>query len=268
MSTPNPLVPQGTFAEKGKSHIRVAVFTILAVHVVLLSALLIAGCKRTTTEEQPPDQTAITPPPPAPPPIEPPVMPPPIDTSLPVVAPPPPPVVDVAPPPPPVNVAPAVVETPSQEHVIVKGDTFALLATKYHVSVNAIKQANPNLNPTRLKIGDKVKIPAATAVPAAQPGAAAPAGEGKTYKVKSGDNLTKIAKAHGTTAKALRAANNLSTDQIKVGQTLKIPGKSTPTAPVFEPTPAPAPAPAPVEPPPAPVTPVPFAPPTGAPRNI
>jgi len=261
MSTPNPLVPQGTFAEKGKSHIRVAVFTILAVHVVLLSALLIAGCKRTTTEEQPaPEQTAVTPPPP-PPPIEPPVLPPPVDTNMPAVVP-PPPVVDIAPPPPP----PVVVESPGQEHVIVKGDTFATLATKYHVSVNAIKQANPNLNPNRLKIGDKVKIPAATATPSAQPGAAAPAAsEGKTYKVKSGDNLTKIAKANGTTAKALRAANNLSTDQIKVGQPLKIPGKAAPA-----PAPTPAPAPAPIEPipAPAPATPVPMAPPASTPRNI
>src|SRR5688500_5496862 len=49
MNTPNPLIPQGTFLEqKGRSHIRIAVFTILAVHVVLLGSLLMAGCKRTT----------------------------------------------------------------------------------------------------------------------------------------------------------------------------------------------------------------------------
>lgn len=257
MSTPNPLVPQGTFADKGKSHVRVAVFTILAIHVVLLSALLIAGCKRTTTEEQLPDPTAVTPP--LPPPIEPPMLPPPIDANLPPVA--PPPVVDIVQPPPP----PIIAETPGQEHVIVKGDIFATMATKYHVSVNAIKQANPNLNPNRLKIGDKVTIPAATGITSAQPGGASPAADkGKTYKVKSGDNLTKIAKAHGTTVKALRAANNLSTDQIKVGQALKIPSKSTPVSP------APAPAPAPIEPAPvpAPATPVPFTPPAGTPSNI
>lgn len=264
MSTPNPLVPQGTFADKGKSHIRVAVFTILAVHVVLLSALLIAGCKRTTTEEQPaPDQTVVTPPPPPPPPIEPPALPPPIDTNMPADVP-PPPVVDIAPPPPP----PVVVETPGQEHVIIKGDTFATMATKYRVSVNAIKQANPNLNPNRLKIGDKVKIPAAT-TSSAQPVDMAPAADAsKTYKVKSGDNLTKIAKVHGTTPKALRAANNLSTDQIKVGQTLKIPSKAARVTPALDPAPAPAPAPIEPIPTPAPVTPMPFAPPAGTPSNI
>ena len=47
------------------------------------------------------------------------------------------------------------------------------------------------------------------------------------YTVKSGDSLYKIAKLNETTAKALRAANNLKTDQIKVGQKLKIPTKGS-----------------------------------------
>jgi hypothetical protein len=46
MNTPNPLVPQGSFADKGKHHIRITVFAILAVHVVLLGVLLIAGCNK------------------------------------------------------------------------------------------------------------------------------------------------------------------------------------------------------------------------------
>jgi LysM repeat protein len=65
---------------------------------------------------------------------------------------------------------------------------------------------------------------------------------GETYTVKSGDSLTKIAKAHGTTVKAIRAENNLTTDHIKVGQKLKIPARAEAAAPV-EPMPAPAPAP-------------------------
>lgn len=47
----------------------------------------------------------------------------------------------------------------------------------------------------------------------------------KTYKVKSGDNLEKIAKANGTTIKALRETNQLASDKIREGQTLKIPEK-------------------------------------------
>jgi LysM repeat protein len=43
------------------------------------------------------------------------------------------------------------------------------------------------------------------------------------YVVKSGDSLTRIAKAHGTTVKALKAANGLQNDRIVVGAKLKIP---------------------------------------------
>ena len=49
-----------------------------------------------------------------------------------------------------------------------------------------------------------------------------------TYVVKSGDMLEKIARRHGTTAKAIMRENNLRTTLIKVGQKLKIPsGKSS-----------------------------------------
>ena len=52
--------------------------------------------------------------------------------------------------------------------------------------------------------------------------------------MKSGDNLTKIAAQYGISVKALRAANGLKTDSIKVGQKLKIPAKAS--APVTAPT--------------------------------
>ena len=63
--------------------------------------------------------------------------------------------------------------------------------------------------------------------------APAPDADG-TYTVKSGDVLGSIAKKHGTTVAKLREANNLKTDQIKVGQKLKIPAGGA------KPSPAPA----------------------------
>src|SRR6266446_3168580 len=117
MNTPSPLIPQGTFADnRGRSHIRIAVFTILAVHVVLLGALLMAGCRK-----NPEDTTADakntpgvysnivlapdTNPPPAPPPA---ITP--INTSPLVVTPPAP---DNLPPP-----------VAGSEYVVVKNDSF------------------------------------------------------------------------------------------------------------------------------------------------
>ncbi len=43
------------------------------------------------------------------------------------------------------------------------------------------------------------------------------------YVIKPGDTLTRIAKTHGTTVKALKAANSLANDRIVVGARLKIP---------------------------------------------
>jgi LysM repeat protein len=135
------------------------------------------------------------------------------------------------PPPPP----PPVYSTPEKEHTVAKGDSFYTLGRKYGVGYMAIVEANPGVDPTKLKIGQKVKIPSprtkeglpadngtATSVPAAA----------KTYTVKSGDTLMKIAKTYGVTVKALRSVNNLKTDRIKVGDKLKIPAKSAAPAPV------------------------------------
>lgn len=45
------------------------------------------------------------------------------------------------------------------------------------------------------------------------------------YKVRSGDNLSKIAKRHGVTVDAIKKANNMSNDRLSVGQKIKIPAK-------------------------------------------
>ena len=44
-------------------------------------------------------------------------------------------------------------------HKIQSGDTFAKLAVKYKVSLDAILKANPDVNPSKLRIGQDVVIP-------------------------------------------------------------------------------------------------------------
>ncbi|NKB46337.1 MAG: AMIN domain-containing protein [Legionellales bacterium] len=44
-----------------------------------------------------------------------------------------------------------------------------------------------------------------------------------SYKVTRGDSLSHIAQRHGVSVRALKAANQLTSDNIRVGQTLKIP---------------------------------------------
>jgi LysM repeat protein len=48
-------------------------------------------------------------------------------------------------------------------------------------------------------------------------------GEAKTYKVRPGDTLEKIARLHQTTAEKIRKLNSLEQDLIVVGQELKLP---------------------------------------------
>src|SRR5262249_31478559 len=122
--------------------------------------------------------------------------------------------------------------TGATEYIIAKGDTFSIIAKKFHISTKALMDANPGVEPTKLKIGEKINIPAATAsATSSTSGAAttaAPSGE-QTYTVKSGDSLTKIATQFATSVKAIRSLNNLKTDKIVVGQKLRIPPKSSGT---------------------------------------
>jgi LysM repeat protein len=238
MNSPSPLVPQGSNLEqknRSRSRVKVAFFCVVGVHVaVMLVALLAQGCKREQPVPQPDMVEPVTE----------------MDTN--VVA----PDTNAAPNYEPTP-APAVVETPApatptvNEYVIQKGDTFYGIAKKFGVSMKAIQDANPSVQPTKLKPGQKIVIPSAAAAPA---GVATPTlsetGE-QTYVVKSGDTLSSIATKFHSTVKALRAANNLTTDKIYVGHKLKIPAKAEAPAPVPVPETMPAPA-APAAPAPAP----------------
>ena len=246
---------------RGKSHVRIAFYTIVAVHLLVIGGLLILGCKRDDKDKEitgdlpaatndlaavPPfgsDPAVVTPAPTGttdtnltPPPTLEPTTPPTTlaNTGLTAVPPQPP----TVPPPAPVT---ENVETLTREHVIVRNDTFGSLAVKYGVAVRAIQAANPGVDPTRLKIGQKIKIPATSATGARNGGTATPAGASTdVYVVKSGDNLGRIAAANGTTVRELQRLNNLSTTQIRVGQKLKRPPRSAPAPGGAAPIPAPA----------------------------
>jgi len=257
MNNPNPFVPKGSLLEQQsqrRSRLKLAVFCVLAISVTGLVAMLIQGCKRENPEANanPPADTnlpslSMNTPPPA-------------DTNLP----PAPPVASNPPPvAPPVVVPPPVTPPPVEpaagtEYVVVQGDTLAKIAKTHGISLKALEAANPGVDPKKLKIKQKLVLPAATTSTSATPAApGAPEGSGEVYVVKSGDTLGKIARAHGTTVKALQAANNLSTTKIKVGEKLTLPAKTEAAAPASTPdtgaaAPMPVSNPAPVTPSPAP----------------
>lgn len=53
-----------------------------------------------------------------------------------------------------------VATTETKVHTIRSGDTFTKLSDQYNVSVAAILAANPDVDPRRLAVGQKIKIPA------------------------------------------------------------------------------------------------------------
>jgi len=107
-------------------------------------------------------------------------------------------------------------------------DTFSKIASKHGVSLNALLRANPTSDPKRLQIGKSINIPASAKRPPAAAAAAtssAGAQAALIYEVQPGDNLTVIARKHGTMVNAIKALNRMRSDRIKIGDKLKIPAR-------------------------------------------
>ncbi|MGA3179030.1 MAG: LysM peptidoglycan-binding domain-containing protein [Verrucomicrobiota bacterium] len=271
MNTPNPLLPQGSLPQRGKSSIYLKVLMIVAIHTVLIGGILMVGCKNAakdhasatpaddmaaTQSNSSPMSADLTPAPgtaPAPAVVAPPLAGTPLPQSNQLV----PPVL--------ATVAPLAAAPPTpgvaREYVIVSGDTLGALAKRNGVSIKSIVDANPGIDAKKLRIGYKLQIPAgsapASAASAGAAGASATAtessalasGDATAYTVKPGDVLLRIAHNHGTTVKAILALNDMKTTSIKSGQKLKLPVMkvaSTDTMPAAPSAPAAA-APAPGE---------------------
>jgi len=233
MNNQSPLVPQGSLLDqknKGRARVKIAVFLVLAIHGVGLMALLMQGCKKepdsTTGATNAAANTESTNTP-APSFVEPTNSPTlgatnPLPSGTSTVATPIPEQPQTPPNPPPT----------ASDYTIAKGDTFSTVAKKFHVPTKALLEANPSVEPTKLKIGQTIHIPAVLTAALMTTGiTAAPLTDtmstGKAYSVKSGDSLTKIAGEFGVSVKALRSENHLKTDKIVVGQKLTIPGKTS-----------------------------------------
>jgi LysM repeat protein len=261
MNTPSPLIPQGATPPRGKSSLYFKILMILTVHVVVIGGMLLQGCKDTSTKDltskdgsapamgdatSPAGSNAASTTP--------------MTADVPTTitqnmsnayvapaAPATPPPLSMAgamPPAKSTDLAAPGAQGETKDYVIAKGDTLAVIAHKNGLSLKALMEANPSVNPKKLQIGQKLQIPAgsaamaATTTSGATPAAttdAAP-GEGSMYVVKTGDTLSKIAKMHGTSFKKIMAMNDLKSTSIRAGQKLKMPAsKATTVEPITGP---------------------------------
>lgn len=97
-------------------------------------------------------------------------------------------------------------------YTVKKGDTLWSIANTNNTTVAILKNLN-NLTTNSLSIGQQLKLPTQeTPTPSYS----------NTYTVKSGDTLYSIAQKYGTTVSDLKNLNNLTTNTLSIGQTLKI----------------------------------------------
>jgi len=131
--------------------------------------------------------------------------------------------------------APAPAPAPATaSYTVVSGDTVSRIAARLGTSVQAIVAANGLDSRAFIRIGQTLTVPgSAAAAPAPAAAAPAQAAGSIAYTVRSGDTVTGIAAAKGTTVAAIVAANGLdSRARIRIGQTLTVP------VPVAAPAPA------------------------------
>lgn len=119
--------------------------------------------------------------------------------------------------------------TASKSNYKVKaGDTLGKIAAQYGTTYTNIMKLN-NLSSTVIYIGQSLQVSGknSTSNSTISSSNTTSTTSKSSYKVKSGDTLSKIASVHGTTYSQLMKLNNLSSTMIFVGQTLKISGSTS-----------------------------------------
>ena len=113
-------------------------------------------------------------------------------------------------------------------HIIEKGDTLYSISKKYNTPVDSILKKNNLSDPSKIKIGQKLIIPAASSAKNDKKTNIKTNSEELTHVIQKGDTLYALAKKFGVKFSDILKLNGLSEKTpLKIGQILKIPqGKS------------------------------------------
>ncbi len=135
------------------------------------------------------------------------------------------------------------IEVP-EYHTVIKGDNIYRIAEKYHVFEEDLLTWNSNLNPSTMRIGQKIYLSEEAAKknnsnakpPVTKPDVKAPTTEDEIEKIKDeivvdgpithlvvkGDTLYNICKRYNVTVDQLKEWNKLDTINIQLGQKLQV----------------------------------------------
>jgi membrane-bound lytic murein transglycosylase D len=115
------------------------------------------------------------------------------------------------------------------EHFVARGETMGHIARKYRVSSRLLAEANPKVNPRRLRIGQRLIVPTGGAISSsmarrmANPVPAVGTNTSGYHRVKRGETLSGIADEYGVSQRDLRRWNKLDAKgRIRAGQKLRV----------------------------------------------
>ncbi|MFD1064419.1 C40 family peptidase [Oceanobacillus locisalsi] len=123
-------------------------------------------------------------------------------------------------------------------YTVKSGDTLSGIASQHGVSLNNLMNWN-DLSTTLIYPGNTLQVSSSGSSSSSNSSSSSSNSSSgssssgssnsssSTYTVKSGDSLSKIASQQGTTVSNLKSINNLSSDLIIAGQTLKVNGSSS-----------------------------------------
>jgi membrane-bound lytic murein transglycosylase D len=115
------------------------------------------------------------------------------------------------------------------EHFVARGETMGGIARKYRVSSRLLSDANPKVNPRRMRVGQRLIVPTGGAISSSMarrmsdPVPAAGTNATGYHRVKRGETLSEIADEYGVSQRDLRRWNDLNAKgMIRAGQRLRV----------------------------------------------